>query len=401
MELFNDIYYKYNKAVRKFKPLFYPNAKIVKPEECGSKVFVYMQECVESVQMTPTYSFITNGCFDLYLPEIALWKFENGYLFGDSDIVILKNDKAIWPKYYNYNYNKSIVRDYNYVYEKSGILSYKRYKKQKHFGTVFSLLGKYSHTWAHALVEYYPKLSVLPKAIADSKDKITVLVPDYKDIQLREIIYEQLNKYDVNIEVVYNGMTIVADIIYYMERPTKFTDHEVSLAVGDEFIPKKTVEVIRKMLVEPHIKNAQKMLKYKKIFLPRRGGIGKGIINGEEIEEYFEKEGFYFIEPHKVTFDEKVQIFQSADVIVGPTGSAFSNLIFCKPNTKVLIFSNYQRIFENYSSMPLQYYGVDIHYVTGYDDKIQNPAHCSYYLPMEKVISAAKLYGIINDKDNK
>ena len=101
------------------------------------------------------------------------------------------------------------------------------------------------------------------------------------------------------------------------------------------------------------------------------------------------------MEPHKVSFEEKIQIFQSAEVIAGPSGSAFSNLLFCRPNTKVLIFSNYQRVFENYSSMPLQYYGVDIHYVTGYDDKIQNPAHCSYYIPMEKVISAAKLYGII------
>lgn len=397
MELLNDLTYKYNKAVRKYKPLFYPKATIVKPEECGSKVFVYMEECFETVQMTPTYSFITKGSFELYLPEIALWKFENGCLFGDSDMIILEGNKAIWPKYFNYNYNKSVVRDYNFIYEKSGELSYKRFKKQKHYGTVFSLLGKYSQTWAHALVEYYPKLSVLQNAISDSKDKITVLVPDYKDPQLREIIYEQLRKYDVNIEVIENGVTIVADTIYYMERPTKFTDHEFSVAIGDQYIPKKTVNVVREMLVEPHIKGTEIIPKYKKIFLPRRGGIGKGIVNGKEIEDYFEKEGFYFVEPHKVTFKDKIQIFRSAEVIVGPLGSAFSNLIFCRPNTKALIFSNYQRVFESYHSMPLQYYGIDILNVTGYDMKIQNPAHCSFYLPMEKVIAASKSFGIVND----
>lgn len=32
MELINDVTYKYNKAVRRIKPLFYPKAKIVRPD---------------------------------------------------------------------------------------------------------------------------------------------------------------------------------------------------------------------------------------------------------------------------------------------------------------------------------------------------------------------------------
>lgn len=396
MELLNDINYKYNQFVQKIKPFFYPSAKIVKPEDCGAKVFVYMNECVERVQMIPTYSFITKGSFDLFLPEIALWRFENGCLFGDSDMIILQGDKAIWPKYFNYNYNKSIVRDYNYIYEKRGVLSYKTYKKRKHYRTVFSLLGKYSQTWAHALVEYFPKISVLQNAIDDSKEKITVLVPDYKDLQLKEIIYSHLKKYDVNIEVVDKGVTIIADTIYYMERPTKFTDHEVSIAIGDQLVPKKTADVVQQMLVEPLIKTVEILPKYKKIFLPRRGGTGKGILNFNEVEDFFKENGFFFFEPHKVTLEEKIQVFQSAEIIVGPLGGAATNLIFCRPGTKVLLFTNYQRVFENYLSMTTQYFGLDIHYVTGYDVKIQNPAHCSYYLPLVKVKIASELYGIVN-----
>ena len=397
MELINDITYKYNQAVQRFKPLFYPNAKIVRPEECGTKVVVYMPECVESVQMIPTYSFITKGSFDLFLPEIALWRFNNGCLFGDSDMIILEGHKAIWPKYFNYNYNKSIVRDYNYKYEKSGVLSFKRFKKEKHFGTVFSLLGKYSRTWTHALVEYFPKLSVLQAAIDDSKERITVLVPDYKDLQLKEIIYGQLKKYDVDIEVIDLGVTVVADTIYYMERPTKFTDHEVSVAIGDQFVPKKTADVVKDMLVRPLVEKVERSSEYKKIYLSRRGGTGKGILNYNEVEDYFKDKGFVLFEPHKVSLEEKIRIFQSAEIIVGPLGGAFTNLIFCKPGTKVLSFSNYQRVFENYLSMTTQYLGLEILYVTGYDVKIQNPAHCSYYMPMERVEAAAKQLGIVEN----
>lgn len=390
-------YNTYKSLEYKYKKSHSPKARIVHPMEVGEKVTIYMKECVENVRMIPVYSFIRNGSFDIELPEICLWKFNNGLLFADSDMVVLEGERVVYPKYFNYNYNKSILKDRNFVSEDKGVLTYIKYKRERHFTTVFSMIGKYSHVWAHALVEYYPKLSVLQNAIDDSDEKITVLVPRYKDQQLREIVFGELAKYDVNVEIVEENETIFAEKIYYMERPTKFTDHEVSVALGDQLIPKKTVETVRTMLVEPKVKKVSVSSKYKKIFLPRRGGFGKGIVNGQEVEDYFKMNGFQFVEPHKVTLDEKIQIFQSAEIIVGPFGSAFTNLIFCKPGTKVLIFSNYQRVFENYFSMPLQYYGVDIHYVTGYDEKLENPAHCSFQMPMDKVVSASKLYGVVDE----
>lgn len=39
-----------------------------------------------------------------------------------------------------------------------------------------------------------------------------------------------------------------------------------------------------------------------------------------------------------LSFADQVQIFASADVIVSPHGAGLSNLVFCRPDTKVLEF---------------------------------------------------------------
>lgn len=369
---------------------------IISPEEAGEKVVVFKPATTETFKYPKVYQFINDASLEIEYPEISLWKYNNAVIFNDSDFVITEDGRAVWPKYFYYNYAKNIIVDKNFVKEEQGKISYLRPQKPIEVDTAFSLIGVFSHIWAHVIVEYYPKLAVLKDAIADSPKKITVLVPEIKDPQTHQIVYEQLEKYDVDILVVPHRACVKAKTLYFMERPTRFTDHEEFLNPGDMAVPKATVDYLRSTLVLPYIKDIQKDLKYSKVFLPRRGGLGKGLINTKEIENYFKQKGYYFVEPHKLPFEEKVKLFYSADTIVGPLGSAFTNLMFCRPGTKVMMFSNYQRIFENYISMQIQYSKADIMYITGMDDKrASNLSHCSFYLPLEKVIQAGKVHGII------
>ena len=116
-----------------------------------------------------------------------------------------------------------------------------------------------------------------------------------------------------------------------------------------------------------------------------------------EVEDFFRKEGYYFLEaPHKLSLKEKVRLFNSAEAIAGPYGSAFSNILFCKPKTKILVLSNYNRIFESWLSMHKKYFNLDMLWVTGFDDKTAtNPSHCSFYMPLQKIKEAAKYLGIV------
>ena len=391
-----------NNAIYKIKIYlgFIQVHKIVPLSFIGEKVCVFQNASLEALDFIKTYKFIHSGHCIVEFPEIALWRFKNSMAFYGSDFIVCENNQAIWPKFYKYNYAKNIVLDKFLVKEENGYLSIKEPKRIIYLDSVFSLIGVFSEIWAHSIVEYLPKLSTLESAISDSCSKITILIPEYKDEQLRTIITSIIKQYDVNVLVLKPGDVVKAKVLYYMERPTMFTDHETEITPGDQAIPISVIEAIRKYMVIPFVSKSQYNPRYKKIFLIRRGGLGKGIVNSEEIESYFEAQGFMLLEPHKVSLEEKINIFQSAEIIVGPFGSAFTNLFFCKPGTKVMIFSNFQRLFEHYFSTAQQYFGIDIMYVTGYDDKsCENMSHCSFYLPLNKVKAALKEFGITEDNE--
>ena len=116
--------------------------------------------------------------------------------------------------------------------------------------------------------------------------------------------------------------------------------------------------------------------------------------NNDEIEQYYRDKGYIFVEPHKITIKEVVNLFYHARVIVGPFSSAFTNLLFSRPGTKVFIMCNYTRAFENFLEPFQQYYGIDIKWQLGIDVDKDHPAHSSYYIPYNLMIDACQKYNI-------
>ena len=86
-----------------------------------------------------------------------------------------------------------------------------------------------------------------------------------------------------------------------------------------------------------------------KIFI-RRNSNYRNITNSAEIEALLFEHGFNVVEPEALDFCEQVRVFSNADVIVGATGAAFANLIFCKKNAKIVI------MISRHESMPYYYW---------------------------------------------
>jgi capsular polysaccharide biosynthesis protein len=74
----------------------------------------------------------------------------------------------------------------------------------------------------------------------------------------------------------------------------------------------------------------------KKFFI-RRKASSRRLLNQEQIEKIVVAEGFSVVCPEELTFLEQVLLFNDADAIIGPTGAAFANIIFCNPSAKVTI----------------------------------------------------------------
>lgn len=72
----------------------------------------------------------------------------------------------------------------------------------------------------------------------------------------------------------------------------------------------------------------------KKIYIQRLSG--RTIINEAEILNILEPLNFQIVHPEKLTVSEQARLFADAEFIVGPHGAGFTNIVFCKPGTKVI-----------------------------------------------------------------
>lgn len=102
-----------------------------------------------------------------------------------------------------------------------------------------------------------------------------------------------------------------------------------------------------------------------KIFLRRNSGTRK-VTNSIDLEKLLVSQGFVIAEPEKLTFLQQVKLFANAKVIVGATGAAFANAVFCKPGTQVgILISKHKGMSYGFWVNVLSPIGINVSYVLG------------------------------------
>lgn len=95
-----------------------------------------------------------------------------------------------------------------------------------------------------------------------------------------------------------------------------------------------------------------------------RGGRYRRLLNADEVESFFVNCGFEVVHPEALDLPAQMALFSEAEIVAGPTGAAFTNLIFMPPGARVIVL---------YYDVGLHYYfsnlaaaaGVQITYVFG------------------------------------
>jgi capsular polysaccharide biosynthesis protein len=73
-----------------------------------------------------------------------------------------------------------------------------------------------------------------------------------------------------------------------------------------------------------------------RIYISRRGARLRSFLNESELEAHLAALGFSIVQPEMYQVDQQIQMFRRAKVIVGPSGSAFANVLYCRPGTIVV-----------------------------------------------------------------
>lgn len=205
------------------------------------------------------------------------------------------------------------------------------YKNRVYLDTAILLSGRCSPNYFHVLIEYISKIYLLER------------LPHLKHVPLIVDAHMYAQEFE--------ALRIVAD-----ERPLHRLGPDVRLDVGrlhvvaqHTFHPdglampywmggavcEDTLAFLRDKVLSvcppPEVQD-------RRIFLARR--TGRNIGNADEIEAALANAGFEIVDPERLTFLEQVRLFREAHLIVGAMGAAFSNLIFCRPGTKVLALAS-------------------------------------------------------------
>ena len=124
---------------------------------------------------------------------------------------------------------------------------------------------------------------------------------------------------------------IEADLIFATSHPWYTKGHMVSESKN---LPTWDINWV----TSTFLRYKKKTLCNKKIFIDRSESVFKHcqIINNDEVKRNLIKMGFSIHETGKMSFFEQIYLFNNAKVIVGAHGAAFTNLVFCKPKTKII-----------------------------------------------------------------
>jgi capsular polysaccharide biosynthesis protein len=132
-----------------------------------------------------------------------------------------------------------------------------------------------------------------------------------------------------------------------------------------------------------------------KLFLRRKSG-ARHIVNEAEIEEALVARGFGVLEPERLTLEEQVAVYSGAGMIVGATGAAITNLLFCQPDcpTVVMIPKFRQTAYWYWRGMAAAASAGPVLHVSG--DQIDPPAdpynplagHADFAVELKDVLGA-------------
>jgi capsular polysaccharide biosynthesis protein len=258
--------------------------------------------------------------------DYHIYSIKNARIFTDNNenVAIIKNNKIL-PKI-SFQQVKGRLRNikFNSVI-KQGTTSLSK----KIPGTVFNLCqGGSGNNYFHFMFDILPKLYLLKSKIDLKKiDFFYVSSPKKWQIKIFRLIGVKKEK----LLSSKKNKHIVCDEILAVDHPW-YNRGTIQAQVKN--IPRWIVFQNRNVFK----KMSEKFICNKKIFLDRSHSSYNHcqIKNPKDLTVLIKKNKFSIYHPEKISFKKQIFLFVNASIIIGAHGAAFTNIIFCKPKTKII-----------------------------------------------------------------
>ncbi len=296
-----------------------------------------------SVEVETSFYHFSNVLFNIR---------SSGFLLLDSDTLILERLPEVSLNYCDYS--AGFIR----MHSESYALIRLNRKKIK-LNRVLFLGGNGCFNYYHWIIELAPKILYLNEQLLEGYPVDCIVCDSAIEniASFRKILEALLAVAKIDLPVVFVDKydEVYADEVLYISNMNNVvfnTVDKLSSVQYSHFSPSLLAET-RNILIQS-VKPEKAA--YSRIFLARKETQAR-LYNQDEVLGYFMTQGFQPVYLEEYSFDEQIALFGAAEFIVGPSGAAWSNLIFCQKGCKGIswlpeklsefsVFSSLAKIFE-------------------------------------------------------
>ncbi|MDR7240803.1 glycosyltransferase family 61 protein [Neobacillus drentensis] len=133
-------------------------------------------------------------------------------------------------------------------------------------------------------------------------------------------------------------------------------------------LPEWACQYLKRVLKEQQRIEVNK--EYQKVYITRSNAARRRVVNEEELIQLLKRKGFTIVILEKLKLWEQIEVFSSADIIIGPHGAGLTNLLFVRPGTKMIELFSPAYVHPIYWVLSNRV-GADYHYVIGEGARFQ------------------------------
>ena len=342
----------------------------------------------QAILYGPNYIGANQSRVAVDLPAIHLSRYRDATILSSSNLVIQDERLCMWRSPVSHDrhcdYAMGHILDHGERFALT--IDYSARKIEKGL----AVTGSNDVNYYHWMLEVVSKFSYIDQLDDKYADYPVLLSEKAKEIEAISCLINQLN---LKRDIVYlesNQYYTVEDLLTVT--PPNFvttnfkgrTEHSVS----DSYFTSDSLVFLRNTGLACVRNCLGKSVSHERIFFARK--IDKRPYNQDEVWELLKTSGFNAVYLEDMSFVDQVNIIRKARYIVGPTGAAWTNLLFCEPGTEALCwmaeeygdFSCYSHIAEEmrvnleyitYRSGAIHskelYYGeyfIDVHMIQGW-----------------------------------
>jgi capsular polysaccharide biosynthesis protein len=287
--------------------------------------------------------------------------FEQAAVIGGSNLILLENDKALYDIKDNDTRKNILFGDQGMRYYDDAYCLVAINDSKITYDAAIFLGGNFSWNFYHYLYEILVKFEQIEKIDIDISvpflvDKINIKVPQYFEL------LSLFNSKGREIIPIDKGVKYSVEKLYYFSCPNFIPPDFINvkdIQPQDLLFDLKTLEYLRQQLIP----RSSKKEFPKRIYISRKKASGRRQFNEDEVFSVLAKYNFEAVFPEDFSIADQIALFHNAEFIVGGSGAAFTNILFCQEKCKALIFIKNPFNFSGFSTIA-KFAGVDLIYYT-------------------------------------